>query len=130
MRIQIVCPAPRGARSGNRVTAERWRYMLRELGNEVHVVRVIGPGRADLLIALHATHSRAAIARFHARSPGAPIVVGLAGTDLYVDLPRHPRSWRALEHVTRFVALHPLAAAGMPSRLRPRVRVIVQSARA
>ncbi|MBZ5637823.1 MAG: TIGR04348 family glycosyltransferase [Acidobacteriia bacterium] len=130
MRIVIACPAPRGAHSGNRVTAERWRTLLRELGHVATIDRDAGAGPADLLVAVHATRSAAAIARFRRRSPRAPTIVTLAGTDLYVDLPGAPEAWGALEPASRLVVLHPLAAESLPPGLRDKTRVILQSARA
>lgn len=129
MRIAIACPAPPGARSGNRVTAERWRGLLRELGHRATIVHDAGDGTADLLVALHATRSAPAIARFRDRSPGSPLIVGLAGTDLYVDMPQAPEAWGLLEVAWRIVVLHPLAGADLPARLRSRTRVVLQSAR-
>src|SRR3989304_2185986 len=88
MRILIACPAPTGARTGNRVTAARWCRLLRDLGHSARIARDAGARPAGLLVALHATRSAAAIERFRARSPQAPHVVALAGTDLYSGLPR------------------------------------------
>lgn len=126
MRIAIACPAPPGSRTGNRVTAERWRRLLRQLGHSVRIVHDDDAGPAELLVALHATRSAAAIARFRARAPEAPLVVALAGTDLYAELARG--DWRALQHASRLVLLHPLAVNEVPPALRARARVIVQSA--
>lgn len=128
MRILIVCPAPPGARTGNRVTAERWRSLLRGLGHSVMLDQNADARPADLLVALHATRSAEAIARFRVHSPQAPLVVCLVGTDLYVDLRRAPKSWSALEAAWRIVVLHPLAANDLPLELRSRARVILQSA--
>lgn len=130
MRITILCPAPSGSRTGNRVTAERWRRILLELGHAVRITHDAAPPACDLLIAIHATRSAAAVKRFRARAPRAPLVVALAGTDLYLDMPRNDRTRRSLELATRIVVLHPLAPQALPPRLRARTRVIVQSARA
>lgn len=127
MRIDIACPAPPGSRNGNRVTAERWRRLLRELGHSVRVVPGDGGSRrADLLVALHAARSAGAIESFHARAPDAPLVVALGGTDLYSDLKRG--GWSVLERATRIVVLHPRAMDEMPQALRARARLILQSA--
>ncbi len=126
MRILIACPAAAGARTGNRVTAARWCRLLRDLGHSARVVADAGARPADLLVALHATRSAAAIERFRSRSPLAPLVVALVGTDLYSDLPR--MGWRALEQAARLVALHPRAMRDLPRALRSRTRVILQSA--
>lgn len=129
MRITILCPAPSGSRTGNRVTAERWRRLLRELGHTVRIADGATPPPCDLLIAIHATRSAAAVERFRALAPRAPLVVALAGTDLYLDLPRDERTRRSLELATRIVVLHSRAPEALPPRLRARARVIVQSAR-
>lgn len=128
MRIEIACPAPPGSRTGNRVTAERWQRLLRELGHSVRILHDGAVGSGDLLVALHATRSAAAIERFRGRTPEAPMVVALAGTDLYADLRRAPEAWRALADAFRVVVLHPLAVADLPGELREKARVILQSA--
>lgn len=128
MRIDIACPAPPGSRTGNRVTAERWQRLLRELGHAVRIVHDGAVGSGDLLVALHATRSAPAIERFRDRTPEAPVVVALAGTDLYADLLRAPQAWRALADASRVVVLHPLAVADLPAELREKARVILQSA--
>jgi putative glycosyltransferase (TIGR04348 family) len=128
VRIALACPAPAGSRTGNRATAERWRRLLRELGHDVQIVRAPAPRSCDLLVALHATHSAEAVERFRARSARAPVIVALAGTDLYLDLERDRRARRSLERATRIVALHARAPERLPAQLRARTRVIEQSA--
>jgi putative glycosyltransferase (TIGR04348 family) len=127
MRIRIFCPAPRGSRAGNRVTAERWRRILRGLGHEVRIDAVGEAARCDLLIALHARKSAAAVARYRRRDPAIPVVVALAGTDVYRDLRRSAPARRNLEEAWRIVALQPLAARELPPALRERVVTIRQS---
>ncbi len=126
VRIEIACPAPAGSSTGNRVTAERWRRLLRGLGHSVRIVHGRDGGSADLLLALHATRSARSIARFRTRFPERPFVVALAGTDLYRDLA--PEGWSTLERASRLVVLHPFAVSDVPAELRGKVRVIVQSA--
>jgi putative glycosyltransferase (TIGR04348 family) len=128
LRIAIACPAPPASRQGNRVTALRWARILRRLGHRVRIAAA-PDGPADLLIALHARRSAAVVERFRRRFPERPIVVALTGTDLYRDLGRSRSAARAVARADRLVTLQPLAARALPARLRPRVRVIHQSAR-
>ncbi len=134
MRAVIVTPAEPGSLTGNRVTAERWAQRLAELGHEVRVLtawdgeRVDPVDPVDLLVALHARKSHASVVRFSERFPGAPIVVGLAGTDVYVDLHDGEKALDSLYRARRLVALQRLVACRLPPELRERVRVIHQSA--
>ena len=69
----------------------------------------------------------AAIRRFRARAPHAPIVLALTGTDVYGDLSRSTTARRSLSLATRLVVLQPLAVEAVPAAYRPLVRVIHQS---
>ena len=128
VRIAIATPAARGTRHGNRVTALRWALFLRRLGHRVRVGRDAGEGGAELLIAVHAEKSAAAVRDFRARRPAAPIVVALGGTDLYRTGGLSETARATLELATRVVALQPRARAALPPELQARTRVIVQSA--
>jgi len=128
MRIDIACPAAPGSRTGNRVTAERWRRLLSTLGHRVRIVHDADAGPANLLLALHATRSAEAIARFRERCPDAQVLVAIAGTDLYGTLARGQGSWRVLEQASRLVVLNPRAVEDLPAALRRKARVILQSA--
>ncbi len=128
MKIRIVTPAGPGARSGNRATATRWATLLREIGHEVSVGTHLGVSRYDLLVAVHARKSHAAVEAFRSRHPGEPIVVLLAGTDLYGDGPENRRVSESMRWATRLVVLQPLARRTVPRALRRKVRVIRQSA--
>ncbi len=137
MRVLLVCPAPRGSRSGNRRTAERWARLLRALGHRVRIVPALAPlvgergaRRPDVLVALHARHSADAVRLARERMPELPIVVALAGTDLTHDIRADSRTRRSLELADRIVVLHELAPLEVPKRFRDRVHVIRQSARA
>ena len=71
MRILIVTPAPRFSLKGNRVTAERWAGVLRELGHDVDIALTYHDQDCDLLVALHALKSYPSMCRFrdrHART--------------------------------------------------------------
>jgi putative glycosyltransferase (TIGR04348 family) len=125
--IQIVTPAAPGSRVGNRVTAERWRELLVALGHRVGVTSEYDGADCDLLIAVHARRSAAAAAGFREAHPDRPLIVALAGTDLYRDIHDDQDAQRTLEIADRLIVLHPRGADDLPAWLRPRVRVVVQS---
>lgn len=127
MRICLVTPAPSGSRKGNRVTAERWARLLRDLGHRVTVTVEYRGQRCDLLIALHAFKSYPSIRRFRDERPDDPLVLCLTGTDLYGDIHTHPEAQASLELATRLVVLQPLARDELPQPLHHKVRVIFQS---
>jgi len=128
MRILVVTPARAGARTGNRVTAQRWAGLLRGLGHRVTVATAYRGQRCDLLVALHARRSLASIVAFRRRHASGPLVVALTGTDLYADLRRSTATGRALDLATRLVVLQPTALRALPPGARAKARVIVQSA--
>ena len=129
MRICIVTPAPRGSRYGNRVTAQRWARLLRELGHRVVIAQEYRRSQCDVLIALHARRSAPSIARFHRLHPERPLVLCLTGTDLYKDIRSSATAQRSLELATRLVTLQPLGEQELPEHLRPKVCSILQSVR-
>jgi putative glycosyltransferase (TIGR04348 family) len=127
MRILLVTPAPSGSRKGNRVTAERWARLLRELGQHVRVAEEYHGQRCDLLIALHAFKSYPSIHRYRGERPSDPLVLCLTGTDLYGDIHSRPEARASLELATRLVVLQPLGLEELPEPLRGKTRVIYQS---
>jgi putative glycosyltransferase (TIGR04348 family) len=129
MNALIVTPAPEGSLTGNRQTAVRWAGMLSRLHHTPRIVEQYGGESCDLMIALHAAKSATSIARFHEERPQAPLVVALTGTDLYRDLRHGETARRAIERATLLIALQPLAADELAEEIRPRVRVILQSAK-
>jgi putative glycosyltransferase (TIGR04348 family) len=128
MKVLIVTPAPPGSRKGNRVTALRWARLLRQLGHRVALRGDYRGERCDLLVALHARKSAAAVEAYRAARPRAPLVVTLTGTDLYEDIRSDPAARRSLELASRLVVLQPLAIQELDERLRSKARVIYQSA--
>jgi putative glycosyltransferase (TIGR04348 family) len=127
MRICLVTPAPSGSRKGNRVTAERWARLLRDLGHRVNVTLEYRGQRCDLLIALHAFKSYLSIRRFREEHPHDPLILCLTGTDLYGDIHTQPKAQASLELATRLVVLQPLGLDELPQPLREKGRVIYQS---
>ena len=127
MKIILITPAPSGSRKGNRVTAVRWARLLRELGHSVVIGVEYRGERCDVLIALHARRSFAAVERFSRDYPDKPLVLALTGTDLYGDIHTDDSARRALDMATRFVLLQPHGMNQLPPRLRDKARVIFQS---
>jgi putative glycosyltransferase (TIGR04348 family) len=130
MRIVIATPASRGSHKGNRVTALRWAGHLRVLGHRVRLVDEWDGQPCDVLVALHATKSHRSAVRFRERRPDAPLVVSMAGTDLYQDLPASREARESLALATRITVLQPLGIEALPAQVRARARPILQSARA
>src|SRR5262249_44942680 len=129
MKIVLITPARPSSRSGNATTTVRWTRILRELGHDVHVADRYDGSAADLMIALHAWRSADGIRDFRERFPDRPLVVALSGTDIYEYIDRDPtRTLHSLACADRLVALQELARRRVPTRFRPKVRVIYQSA--
>src|SRR5215813_3302002 len=109
MKIQIVTPARAKSTHGNRITAERWAKVLRQLGHRVSISQEYEQQPVDLLVALHARRSHPSIARFRRLHPDSPIVLALTGTDIYRDIHKSPRARESLALADRIVVLQPRA---------------------
>lgn len=130
MHILLITPAPAQSLAGNRATANRWARLLRALGHRVDVEVEYRGQAADMMVALHAWRSAAAIRSFAELYPGKPLVVVLTGTDAYRFIHSHPAdTLGSLTRADRIVGLHALIGDVLPERLRDRLRVIMQSAR-
>lgn len=107
----------------------RWASILRNLGHRVKVASDYEGVPADLMIALHAWRSAGSINSFRARYPEGPLVVGLAGTDVYRFQESDPETTLgAMQKADRLVGLHDLIGDAIPAAMRPKLRVIHQSA--
>ena len=129
MKILLVTPAPPGSQKGNRITALRWRRLMRQLGHQVTIAPPDTTASGDVLVALHARRSAAAIQKFSQESPQRPIVLALTGTDLYHDIHRSAVARRSLELADRLVLLQAEGRHELAPRLWRRARVIHQSAK-
>ncbi|MCA1733319.1 MAG: TIGR04348 family glycosyltransferase [Acidobacteria bacterium] len=128
LRIRIVTPAPRGSRTGNRITAERWARLLRQLGHRVRISTTWEAGPADLLIALHAHRSARSVAAFSAAYPDRPLILAMTGTDLYRDLRVERSARRSADLATRIVLLNAEGLEELPPEAANKAVVILQSA--
>ena len=128
MKISLVTPAGKQSRAGNRTTAVRWAGILRDLGHRVDV-SLQGDGQdADMMVAVHAWRSADSIRKFSDSHPDRPLVVLLAGTDIYAFQHSHPEeTLESLERATAIVCLHDLVHKAIPRRFHKKLRVIYQS---
>lgn len=129
MKISLITPARKETRTGNRTTAVRWARILRGLGHRVQIATDYDDEPADLMIALHAWRSAANIRRFRARYPHRRLIVGMAGTDIYRFQQTDPEvTHGSMELSDRLVGLHDLVGDAIPESMRPKLRIIHQSA--
>lgn len=127
MRILLVTPAAARSLSGNRITANRWRSLLRESGHRVTIANAFTGQACDVCVALHAEKSAESIRRFSELCPGRPLVVVLTGTDLYRDIASSRAAQRSLALADRLVVLQPDGIQALPQGVRAKARVIYQS---
>jgi len=129
MKIVLITPEGPTSRTGNKVAASRWARILRRLGHRVRVAFDYDGKPADLMVAVHAWRSAAAIQRFKSMYPDRPVVLQLSGTDIYDYIKTDPApTLRSMELADRLVALNDLAWRAVPKRMRARLVVIHQSA--
>ncbi|MBI2739761.1 MAG: TIGR04348 family glycosyltransferase [Rhodospirillales bacterium] len=129
MKIVLITPAGPTARTGNRIAASRWAGILRQLDHHVRIAADYDGSPADLMVAVHAWRSAAAIERFKAAFPTRPVILQLSGTDIYQYIDTDPGpTLRSMEQADRLIALNDLAWKVVPKPLRARLSVIHQSA--
>lgn len=138
LKVALITPAGRGSHAGNRATATRWAGLLQELGCRVRLAgSEDGPDACrlagqppDLVLALHAVRSHAAIRACRAAFPECPLVVVLTGTDVYRFQHSHPEAFLdSLAASDALIGLHDCLAEDLPPRVLPRLHVVHQSAR-
>jgi putative glycosyltransferase (TIGR04348 family) len=127
VHIEVVTPAPARSHHGNRITAERWAELLRELGHSVALTMSWSGQPADVLVALHARRSAGAVRDFRAAHPERPVVLALTGTDLYADLAHSLEAQQSVKEAAALVVLQDKAYDILPAALHERVHVIHQS---
>ncbi|HEY5568880.1 MAG TPA: selenoneine biosynthesis selenosugar synthase SenB [Gammaproteobacteria bacterium] len=130
MKISLITPAGKSMRGGNRTTAMRCARIFRSLGHDVRVAHAYDGANADLMVAIHAWRSAESIERFHRLHPDAPLVVLLAGTDIYrYQHSNAETTWRSMEIATALVSLHDLVHRSIPDRFTAKLHVVYQSAK-
>lgn len=127
MKIALITPVPAQSRQGNRVTALRWARILKALGHRVTIAQEYDGAPYDLMVALHARRSFAAIDCFRRLYPELPLLVALTGTDLYGDIRTSVEAQQSLEMATRLIILQPRGIDELSPHLHLKVRVIYQS---
>lgn len=131
--IVIISPALANANNGNWQTAQRWHGFL----SSHHDTRIVDSrdpaavqacAAADLVIALHARRSAAAILSAASLNPRPAILLVLTGTDLYRDLRIDQDAGAAVLAADRLVLLQPAGLAELNPESRAKSVVIYQSA--
>ncbi len=132
MKIIIITPAKIKSLSGNRATAARWAFFLKEQGHQVSIDVSWDDKDSkpyDLMIALHAWRSEDSIARWKQQHPTRPLIVVMTGTDLYQFIHTHPEpTLHSIKISDELVVLHDLAYLALPEAARNKVNIIYQSA--
>ncbi|MBT6442798.1 MAG: TIGR04348 family glycosyltransferase [Alphaproteobacteria bacterium] len=129
MKISLVTPAGKKSRAGNRTTAVRWARILRDLGHQVNIAEQDNGDNADMMVAVHAWRSHQSIKAFSDNHPDRPLVVLLAGTDIYAFQHSHPEeTLDSMERATALVCLHDLVHQAIPKKFGKKLNVIYQSA--
>lgn len=129
MKIRLITPADRQSRAGNRATANRWARFMRQLGHRVDVSVDYAGEPADLMLALHAWRSAAAIEQFHRRYPERPLIVALTGTDIYKFQFSDPvPTLASMSQADALIGLHGRVCDDIPEAFRDKLHVVFQSA--
>lgn len=129
MHILIITPAGPDSKAGNRATAVRWQGLLEQSGHKVEVLTEYKDQECDLLIALHAWRSAAAVRGFRTRWPHKPLIVVLTGTDIYYHQHEYPEETRAsMEAADLLIGLHDLVGQDIPGQYHPKLFTLRQSA--
>jgi putative glycosyltransferase (TIGR04348 family) len=128
-QVLIVSPASKRENNGNWQTASRWARFLRG-GHAVAIAAgwTAGDAAPDLMIALHARRSAAALAAFAQACPSRPCILVLTGTDLYRDIDSSAEAQASLDIASALVLLQPDGLHRLAQRHRARAHVIFQSA--
>ena len=130
MHITLITPATKQSRDGNRISALRWASIFRAQNFRVNIETSYNGKQTDLMVALHAWRSAAAIKTYRKLFPEGPLIVVLGGTDVNTFLKSDPETTLAsLTMADAIVCLHDLIECLIPDELRSKLYVIRQSAK-
>jgi putative glycosyltransferase (TIGR04348 family) len=127
MKISIVTPAAASSRTGNRHTAARYCVFLRKRYPATRIMVEWDGAPCDVMIALHARRSHAAIRRYRERYPERPLIVVLTGTDVYRDIHSNPEARSSLQLADRLIVLQERALDQLTIAEQRKAVVIYQS---
>ncbi len=134
MNIIIITPAKIKSLSGNRATAARWAFFLKQQDHQVAIDVSFNKNNKqqyDLMIALHAWRSEDSIVKWKEMYPDLPLIVAMTGTDLYQFIHSHPEpTLRSITLADQLIVLHDLAYKALPETARDKVNIVYQSAQA
>jgi len=104
--------------------------MLHNLGHKVTTATSYHGESAQLMLALHAWHSREAMGRFRALYPDRPIILALTGTDFNEYIHSQPdATLNAMTTADALIGFHDLVRDSIPEAFRQKLTIIYQSAR-
>ena len=132
LRVLIISPALAKANNGNWQTAARWSQFLRSAYRVNCIASTDAVSHADqpdVVIALHARRSAAALREFYDTTPTIPRILVLTGTDLYRDIHCDDEAKHSLQIASHLVVLQPAGLAELPPSLIEKTSVIFQSAK-
>jgi len=130
VKCLIATPYEVDSQSGNSVSARRIANLLKSSELDTHVITSSDLERVqgDVLIALHARKSAAAVKTFHARYPEGKIIVFLTGTDLYEDIPSGCyQAEETIQLADRLIVSQEASLQSVPSSVLAKTRVVHKS---
>jgi len=129
MKINLITPAKKHSKNGNRTSILRWADFLSSQGHTTQINTEYDGTACDIMIALHAWHSADAINLYKTKYPNGPLIVALGGTDVNTFLKSDPDvTLLAMEKADALVCLHDQISEALPKHLTKKLHVIVQSA--
>ena len=129
MKINLITPANKQTKNGNRTSIVRWAKFLKSYGHNIQINTEYDGSACDIMIALHAWHSAEAINLYKAKYPKGHLIVALGGTDVNTFLKTDPNvTLPAMEKADALVCLHDQIGEALPQHLTKKLHIIFQSA--
>ena len=129
MKINVITPAKKHSKNGNRATAKRWARILGDAGHSVKIDVEYGGGDFDLMIAIHAWRSAPSVKAYLTKQPRHPLIIGLGGTDVNTYMTTHSvDTLDTMQKADALICLHGLIAEKLPEALVNKLYLVRQSA--